>query len=380
MLTKLKKIDIEILGIMLLFMAASTLIVRSATYGDPEYLNYDIKTLVFYGLGFAVMLCVMLFDYRILVKGSLVIYGVGILSLIAVFFLGSEINGAKGWFRVGGFLVQPAEFVKLAIIIVVAYFLQKREGNPLKLFTDVIPIGVIVFVPFLLVMMQPDLGNAVIYVIILLGMFWIGNIKLAHVLMSLALIGAGLVLFLFLFNTYNENIKTYLEDHDKEHWYQRINTFVNPEQASSDQSYQVRNSMIAIGSGSLTGDGYMKGNSKNKRFIPFAYSDSIFVVIGEEFGFVGASVLLLLYFLLIYRMILIAIQCRDISGSYIIVGIVSMFVFQIFENVGMLIGMMPLTGITLPFISYGGSSLLINMVCVGIVLSIKAHQNSYTTA
>ncbi|ANE47171.1 cell cycle protein [Paenibacillus swuensis] len=377
MLNKLKKIDIEITGILLLFMVISTLVVRSATYGDSDYPNYDTKTLIFYTLGFIVMICVTLFDYRVLVKGSLLIYGIGILSLIAVYFLGENINGARGWFRVGAFLIQPAEFVKLAIIITVAYFLQKRQGEPLRIFADVIPIGIVVFVPFALVMIQPDLGNAVIYIVILLGMFWIGNIKLSHATIGLLIMGAFLGSFLYVFNAFGPEIKQYLNEQDKGHWYQRINTFVNPSEASNDEQYQVRNSMIAIGSGSLTGDGYMNGNSKNKRFIPFAYSDSIFVVIGEEFGFVGASVLLLLYFLLIYRMILIAIQCRELSGSFIIVGIVSMFVFQIFENVGMLIGLMPLTGITLPFISYGGSSLLINMACIGIVLSIKAHQEAY---
>ncbi|MNI46390.1 Rod shape-determining protein RodA [compost metagenome] len=121
----------------------------------------------------------------------------------------------------------------------------------------------------------------------------------------------------------------------------------------------------------------MNGELKNKKFVPYPYSDSIFVVVGEEFGFLGSSLLLLLYFLFIYRMILIAMRCIDKRGAYIIVGIVAMFLFQIFENVGMMIGLMPITGITLPFISYGGTSLLINMLCIGIVFSIKLHQEKY---
>jgi rod shape determining protein RodA len=154
----------------------------------------------------------------------------------------------------------------------------------------------------------------------------------------------------------------------------RIDTFLDPSTASQKDRYQVEQSTRAIGSGLLTGDGYLKGDSIHKNFIPVAYTDAIFVVVGEEFGFVGASVLLLVYFLLIYRMILISIQTLDLSGSYIIVGIVSMFVFQIYENIGMLIHLMPLTGITLPFISYGGTSLVINMISIGIVMSIKVHQ------
>jgi len=132
--------------------------------------------------------------------------------------------------------------------------------------------------------------------------------------------------------------------------------------------------MIAIGSGGLAGDGYLQGESKNRKFIPYTYSDSIFVVIGEEFGFQGAALLLLLYFLFIYRMILIAYQCYDRRGSFIIIGIATMMVFQIFQNIGMMIGIMPITGITLPFISYGGTSLLLNMLSIGLVFSIKAHQ------
>lgn len=367
-----------IVGVLLIFMVVSTLLVRSATYGNSQYIHYDIKTLVFYCLGFVVMLCIMLFDYRILVKASIYFYIIGVLSLVAVYFLGMPINGARGWFSLpGGFLLQPAELVKLIIILTIAYFLGRKSGGDLRFFQDVIPIGLVVFIPFVLVLIQPDLGNAIIYVVILLGMFWIGNIKYTQVLISLGLFAACIMLFVYVFTTYNAEIKDYLQAKDKLHWYQRINTFVDPDSASYDEKYQVDHAKIAIGSGALTGDGYMNGNSKNKRFIPYPYSDSIFVVIGEEFGFVGSSILLLLYFLLIYRMILIAIQCIDVRGAFIIIGVVSMFVFQIFENIGMFIGLMPLTGITLPFISYGGSSLLINMMSIGIVLSIKAHQDKY---
>ncbi|MNI59933.1 Rod shape-determining protein RodA [compost metagenome] len=143
-----------------------------------------------------------------------------------------------------------------------------------------------------------------------------------------------------------------------------------------DKKFQVENSIRAIGSGLLEGEGYLKGTSIHSNFIPLAYSDSIFVVIGEEFGFRGSALLLLIYFLLIYRMILISIQSVHLSGAYIVVGVASMFVFQIFENVGMLIGVMPLTGITLPFISYGGTSLLINMLSLGLVMSVRLHQDA----
>jgi len=165
-----------------------------------------------------------------------------------------------------------------------------------------------------------------------------------------------------------------LEKRDSEHWVRRIDTFLYPDQVSSDDRHQIQNSLIAIGSGGLTGEGYLQGEYVHKRFVPLTYSDSIFVVVAEEFGFIGCSVLLLLYFLLIYRMIWIAIQCDHFSGAFLVVGIVSMFVFQAFQNIGMLLGIMPLTGITLPFISYGGSSLLINMASVGLVMSTRLYK------
>lgn len=375
MLNKLKRIDLGIMLILGLLMVISVLVVRSATYGNPMYPNYDLKQLIFFLAGFAVAVFATLFDYRFFLKYWYVLYGFGVLLLVLVYFFGVEINGARSWFKLAdGLLFQPAEFMKILLIMTVASILARRDGDPLSFKSDLLPIAAISLIPFGLVMIQPDLGNAIIYIVILLGMLWIGRVKYWHVLIGIALMVGSLVLFVMMFNTYNEEIKDFLTDKGKHHWYERINTFINPETASDDAKHQSEKSLVAIGSGGLTGDGYMKGDMKNRRFIPYPYSDSIFVVIGEEFGFQGAALLLLLYFLLIYRMIMIAFQCTDLKGSYIIVGIVSMFVFQIFQNIGMMIGLMPITGITLPFISYGGTSLLINMVCIGLVFSIRAHQ------
>ncbi|WP_338130398.1 FtsW/RodA/SpoVE family cell cycle protein [Cohnella ginsengisoli] len=296
-------------------------------------------------------------------------------------FFAPPINNARSWFEIpgtGGMLFQPAEIVKIFLILAVAWLMGRRQGDPLSMRKDVLLIAAVSFVPFVLVMIQPDLGNAMIYVFIVLGMLWIGNVRYTYVLIGLGVVVGGLVLFYTLFNSYNTEIKNYLQDHGKNHWYQRINTFINPEEASADARRQTEYAMIAIGSGGLAGDGYMQGESKNRKFIPYTYSDSIFVVVGEEFGFQGAAVLLLLYFVFIYRMIIIAYQCFDIRGSFIIIGIASMLVFQIFQNVGMMIGLVPLTGITLPFVSYGGTSLLLNMLSIGLVFSIRAHQEKYT--
>lgn len=377
MLKKLKNLDWLILFILGLFMVASPMLIRSATYNNPKYPNYDLKTLVFYAAGFLVLLAVTLVDYRVLTKIWGYVYGAGIVMLVLVYLFAPEINGARAWFEIGEFLFQPAELMKILLILALGFWIAKREGNPLSFKSDIIPIAFIAGLPFVLVMIQPDLGNAIIYLVIVLGMLWIGNVRYSHVLIGLAVVIAGLMLFVTLFNTYNTEIKDYLTEKKKSHWYTRINTFINPESATSDELHQTANAKLAIGSGGLSGDGYLNGDSKFTRPVPYTYSDSIFVIVGEEFGFQGAAVLLLLYFILIYRMIIISFQCNDLRGSYLIIGIVSMFVFQIFQNIGMMIGLMPLTGISLPFISYGGTSLLINMMCIGVVFSIKVHQEIY---
>ena len=366
-----------ILIILVGLMFFSYFVIRSATENTILYHGFENKQLMYYIIGFVVAIMLVFIDYRIFLKSWWIIYIIGIASLILIFPFGAEINGAIGWFMIKGVSIQPAEVVKLFLIIGIAYLMGRRQGEQLRFRRDIIPIGIFSIIPFGLVMAQPDLGNAIIYFVIVVGMLWIGNVKHLHVLIGIGILAISIAGVLFLFNTFNEDIEKYLDDKGKEHWYQRINTFLNPDEASKDAKHQSENAIQAVGSGGLSGQGYLQGGMKNGGFIPYPYSDSIFAVIGEEFGFQGAAVLLLLYFLLIYRMIIASFNCKDRRASYIIIGISSMFVFQIFQNIGMMIGLMPITGITLPFISYGGTSLLINMFCIGLVLSIRSHQHVY---
>ncbi|TVY04059.1 FtsW/RodA/SpoVE family cell cycle protein [Cohnella terricola] len=377
MLNRLKKIDWMMLTILVAFMGISTILVRSATYNNPAYPNLDIKTLIFYGIGFGVVILATLVDYRLILKVWYAWYGIGIILLMLIFVIVEKKNGARSWFEFGDFSFQPAEVMKLFLIIAIAALMGRRKGDPLRMRSDVMIVVAFSFVPFMLVMLQPDLGNAMIYIFIVLGMLWIGNVRYSYVMIGLTAVIGGMLLFVTLFNTYNSEIESYLNSHKLGHWYERINTYIHPEEASADARRQSEYAQIAIGSGGLSGDGYLQGESKKRKFIPYTYSDSIFVVVGEEFGFQGAALLLLLYFLFIYRMILIAYQCLDLRGSYIIIGIASMMVFQIFQNIGMMLGVMPITGITLPFISYGGTSLLLNMMSIGLIFSIRAHQDKY---
>lgn len=379
MLNKLKRIDWIIVGILLTFSVSSPLIILSATHEDPTLNSATKKTIIFFVVGFIIMFAVALLDYRLLLKNWHISMGITILLLVGLFFLGVNKNGAVAWYKLpGGQSLQPAELAKVTLICALAQLLGRRNGNPLKFTKDLLPLGMVTFLPFGLVVIQPDLGNAIIYIVILIGMLWIGAVKYRHVLMALVCVAAILALIFVSFITFKTQTEDFFVNKiKKKHWYERIDTFISPDQATNDAKYQSGNAMIAIGSGGLSGDGYMRGELKQRNFIPYMYTDAIFVVIGEEFGFQGAALLLLLYFLMIYRMILIAFQCYDLRGSYIIIGIISMFVFQIFEHIGMMIGLMPITGITLPFISYGGTSLILNMICMGLVMSIHIYQEKY---
>jgi len=377
-LNKVKKIDWIITLILVALMAVSYYVIHSATSYTILYAGFEKTQLMYFGLGFVVVFMMVFIDYRIFLKLWWVFYLIGVASLVLILIMDVKINGARGWFKIGSSLsIQPAEVVKIFLIIGIAYLLGRRQGDKLGFRQDILPIGIFSIIPFILVMAQPDLGNAIIYFVIIVGMLWMGNVKYWHTLIGIGAIVGALLLFLFIFTSFNDEIKEYLDSHDKIHWYERINTFVHPEQASYDARLQSENAQQAIGSGGLAGQGYLQGSMKNGGFIPYTYSDSIFVVIGEEFGFQGSALLLLLYFLLIYRMIIVAFSCNDRRAAYIIIGIVSMFVFQIFQNIGMMIGIMPITGITLPFVSYGGTSLMINMFSIGLVFSIRAHQHVY---
>lgn len=377
MLDIIKKIDWFILFLLLLFMGVSTAVIYSATIHNPSpaYHHLYIKNIVLYGAGFFVLFITASINFRFILRATPFLYGIGILLLIAVYLFAGEVNHSKSWFRFGGFSFQPAELVKVFLILMIAYILNNRSGNSLRIVGDVVPIGLVTFVPFALVLIEPDLGNAVIYVVIMFGMIWIGNMKYLQILIGLVVIVGSFLLFVHLYLTFHDNIKHYLEMHGVGRWVGRIDALLNPQSVSSSELYQVDNSKTAIGSGELLGEGYLHGIFVQKNYIPYSYADSIFVVIGEEFGFVGTSLLLLLYFLLIYRLIYTAIISKSRAGSFAIMGIVTMFVIHIFENIGMLIGLMPLTGITLPFISYGGSSLFINMISIGLVMSVRIHHN-----
>ncbi|MWV46554.1 rod shape-determining protein RodA [Paenibacillus sp. HJL G12] len=375
MLQKFKRMDMSIILILLALMAFSLFSIYSVTMGRPKVGHYTERMGVYYAVGFAAFLGFSLVSYKLLIKYALYIYLFGLMLLVLVLFIGNEYYGAKGWMTLpGGLSLQPAELFKLFLVIFISFLLVKKRKNKLSFWRDVVPIGLLTLAPWALVMLQNDLGNALSYMVILAGLLWIGNIKYTHALIGLAVAFAAVFSGIQAYIHYHDKaVKLISEDLGKKHWIARFDPWLVPDLASRDVSWQTYNAMLAIGSGGIEGKGYMKGTTIQSERVPLAYADSIFVQVAEEYGFIGSSVLLLLYFILIHRMVLIAADCRDRAGPYLITGIITMFVYQIFVNIGAFIGLMPLTGITLPFISYGGTSLLINMMSVGIVMSIRIH-------
>lgn len=369
MLRKLKRVDQLMLWILLCFMAVSTIVIYSATT-NTNYEGLYKTNMMLYGAFFIPLLITAWFDYRVVVRYfSVILYVIGIALLALVMFKGVDINGSVRWIAVGGQQFQPSEFMKLFTILLLARFLGQREGEELRLVRDIVPLTLITAIPVGFIMKQPDLGTSIVFAAFFVAMLWMANVRMSHMIIGLSATVAviGSVVALFYLNT------DLLAQFIKPHQMARIATFLDPA-SDSDQAWHVMNSIRAIGSGRLSGDGFTQGFFIHSGYIPYSYSDSIFVVIGEEFGFLGSAALILLYFLLIYRMVLIVKDSNNLEGAYLVVGIIAMFTLQIFENIAMHIGLMPLTGLSLPFISYGGSSLLTNMISIGLVLSVKIHQ------
>lgn len=364
---KFKKLDKFTLFILLCLVACGTVSIYGATK-DTNLEGLHINNIFLFAAFCIPMLAISRIDCRAL-PGKLLyfFYGLGIGMLILVKFTGENINGAARWLNIGHFQLQPSEFAKIFTILLVAHMLGKREGMKLRLVQDLIPICIVFLIPTILIMKQPDLGTSLVFVGVLLSMLWMGNVRLLYMIAFLSIMVITIGTILWLFHTNQELLAKVVEPHQMS----RIETFLDPA-SDPDKSWHVKNAMRAIGSGGLTGSG---GYYIQRGFIPYAYSDSIYVVIGENYGFIGSSVLLFLYFLLIYRMVQIVMESRHLTGAYIVIGIIGMLVFQIFVNIGMLIGLVPLTGISLPFISYGGSSLFINMIAIGLVLSVSAHKD-----
>lgn len=310
---------------------------------------------IFLAIDIILVVLSLRFDYRLLKEIARPLYIFNVLLLLAVMFLGHSQLGAQRWIQIGPLSIQPSEFSKAIMIICLAAFLNKRIER-LDSFTDYLPALAYVFIPFILVMKQPDLGTSLVFVAILLGMLLISGFKMKWLLYAGGALVALMPVLWQILKEYQKN---------------RIRVFLDPELDPFGAGYHVIQSKIAIGSGLLTGKGWFLGTQSQLNFLPENHTDFIFAVAGEEFGFLGIMIILLLYLIVIWRGLTIALNAEDDFGTLLAVGITFMFMFHVLVNIGMTAGIMPVTGVPLPFMSYGVSSLTTNMLLAGLLLNIN---------
>lgn len=314
------------------------------------------KQLLFFAVGMGLALGIGFFiDYRFFRKNAKFLYIAAVLILVAVLVFGQTVRGTTGWFQVGPFSIQPVEFVKILVILVLAkYFSDKAQYIKRLSFVFMSVLGVLVLMG--IVLLQPDFGSAMMLFAIWGGFVLISGMKKSHIALLVMLFLAGIaVMWFFIFQPYQK---------------QRVLVFLDPSLDPLGVGYNITQATIAIGSGQLFGKGLGFGSQSQLKFLPESQTDFIFAVIAEELGLTGVAMLLFLYGFLYARLIYAAKLTRDNFGAFIIMGVAFLFFAQVFVNIGMNLGLLPVTGLTLPFISYGGSSLLTNFMLIGLVESI----------
>jgi len=347
--------DWVLLTFVLIICACSVIEVYSTTYGT-KFAGAHIRQIYWILGGMVLMFIMSLINYQVLLENSHWLYVAALVSLVAVAIFGKKYLGARRWIQLpGGQHFQPSEWVKLVLILVLAkYFSEIQERASLS---DIAKAGLIAAVPMLLVLRQPDLGTALTYIPVAVMALFLGGIQFRHAAMIL-LVAVGLS-----YPIWNYGLKKYQRD--------RLTSFLHPDDDAQKRGYQVDQSKIAVGSGGIWGKGTRQGTQTQGSFLPEAHTDFIMAAWAEEHGFVGAITLLLLYFMVLVRLIHNAQTAPDRGGGFLVMGVVAVLLFHILVNAGMVVGFMPVTGIPLPLMSYGGSSMLFTFLALGIVMNIR---------
>ena len=320
--------------------------------------------LIWVVVSMVVIAIIMTVKYDIIGRLWPVIYSVDIL-LLGVVLTTSKINGMAGWFQLLDRTFQPSELAKLALIITLSKALTRYNDKPIPNFRYFIYVCLHFGLPAVLILLQPDIGTLMVFSVIFVALLFISGFEIKWLFLMGGLAGAALTPVVF-----------YLASTNNFRWL-RLVAFMNPESDPTGSSYQIINSKVTIGSGGLTGKGALaEGTLTHLNYVPENHTDFIFSVVGETLGFVGAMILLALYAFVIYRMLLLSYHTSDRFGRLIIIGVMAMLVFHVYENIGMCIGVMPITGIPLPFISYGGTNLVTNMAGIGLVLNVTRYKSS----
>lgn len=350
----LRSIDWKLVLIVLVTFSFGLVVLSSATHVNiTGNFKQIIVQLIAFVLGIVIIGILLVFDYNSIGKyyKELYIFSIFMLLIVLVPGIGDKQFGARSWIKIGSFNLQTSEIVKLTFILSYAKILDMNKDN----IKDIKTLGklVVYALPFIgLLLGQPDLGTAIVFMCIIFFMLYAAGID-KKIIRNVVIAGIILAPLMYFFMAPHQRI--------------RIVNFFNP-QASSN--YQVLQSMIAIGSGGLTGKGLYHGSQNQENFLPVRDSDFIFAVVGEELGLIGMLFLIVMFILLITRLLTIAKRSKNAYGSFIVAGITGMFAYQIIQNIGMTVGLMPVTGVTLPFVSYGGSSILTSMANIGIVLNV----------
>ncbi|WHY86643.1 FtsW/RodA/SpoVE family cell cycle protein [Neobacillus novalis] len=365
----------------LFFLVSCAAIYSAQASGQYGGKNFLVMHIFWYCLGAAIISVAIFIDSYQYKRLSWYLYGFGLILLIAVYAAPESIapvrNGAKSWFIIKGIgQIQPSEFVKTFLILALSRVIITHQEKHLEktLKTDfllLLKLGITTAVPLGLIMLQPDLGTGLVILSILTGLILISGIswKIIIPIYSAGASFGALIFYLVLIKP--EFLEKYL--HVQTYQFNRIYAWLDPNNHATDSSYHLLKSIRAIGSGLITGKGF--GN--REVYIPEAHTDFIFSVIGEEYGFVGGSIVVGLFFLLIYHLIKTSLETKDPFNTYVCTGIISVITFHVFQNIGMTIQVLPITGIPLPFISYGGSSLMGNMFAMGLIYSIRYHHKTY---
>ena len=348
-------------GLLLVVMGvcAVSLIEVHSTTVHTKFAAFGSRQLFWFCAGIVLMFVVSKIDYHRMLDWVPWAYAFGLISLAAIYTpLGHNALGGRRWIKLGPVVFQPSEFVKFVLLLMVARYFANLGGRDLT-WKDIFKAFALVGIPMLLVIKQPDLGTTLTYTPILIAGLFLGGINFKQ---AAILITCGLVLVGGVWSS-GKLLKPYQKA--------RLTSFINPDTDPKGSGYQVRQSLIAVGSGGIWGKGSEKGTQTQGYFLPIPYTDFIFAAFSEEHGFLGAVIVLLLYFLILMRLIQNAQTAADLPGALIIMGIVAVLTFQIAVNVGMVIGFMPVTGIPLPLMSYGGSSVLFTFLALGVAMNVR---------
>jgi len=378
----LKKLDHTLLAVVAIIILLGLVVIYSATKPSDllpaaeaasraeDPFAFVKRQVIWVLLGAGAMFMMLYIQYENLAKHMKFLYGLNLVMLAAVNFVGHSALGAQRWIEIGFFRFQPSEFSKLIIIICFASFLSSRNKK-LNRLRDLVPSFAFFGLPVLLILKQPDLGTALVFMAIMFGMLFVAGAR-PWLLTGLIAGGIGTVslwIWAHFWLAANRGIQLWIPL--KEYQLKRLIVFINPWKDWHGAGYNVIQSQIAIGQGGFWGRGLFHGSQTHGDFLPIQETDFIFSVVGEELGFIGAVLLLALYFVLIYRCILIAVNAKDNFGALMAAGTVSMLTFHVLVNVGMNSGIMPVAGIPLPMFSYGGSSMITNLAALGLLLNIN---------